>query len=210
MNRNFLYALIAVFIVAAGVAAFSLGRLLRARAGSSQITQTLGPAAEGVSGTRLSSPTDLSQVSLTDAEGQTVRMGDFEKTTLVFFGFTNCPDVCPLTLSRLARLYENSSETDSVNVVMITVDPDDTPEVTHAYASGFHPDFVGLSGSNNQLAEAIKAFYIGARELPDGLYSHPDAVIVLDAEGRMRYVYSGASVGALEQDLPKLLDEFSG
>ena len=212
MNRNVLYALIAVAIVAAGVGAFSLGRILQARnsvgAISTASTSSVGPAPEGLSGTRFSDPVDVSAVSLTGPSGE-LNMDDFGKPMLVFFGFTHCPDVCPLTLSQLSQLYEGVDE-DELGVMMITVDPDDTPEITHAYASGFNPDFIGLSGSNTELTKALKAFYIGARELPDGLFSHTGAVIILDASGKMRYVYGEPSIPALEQDLPVILDELRG
>lgn len=212
MNRNILYTLLAVAIVAAGVAAFSLGRLLQARNSAETVstasTNSVGPAPEGLAGTRFAEPVDVSAVSLTGPSGE-LSMDDFGKPMLVFFGFTHCPDVCPLTLSRLSQLYEGVDE-DDLGVMMITVDPEDTPEITHAYASGFHPDFIGLSGSNSELTAAIKAFYIGAQELPDGLFSHTGAVIVLDASGRMRYVYGEPSIPELEQDLPIILDELRG
>ena len=212
MNRNVIYALIAVAIVAAGVGAFSLGRILQARNSaevvSTSTSSSVGPAPEGLSGTRFSDPVDVSSVSLTGPGGE-LSMDDFGKPMLVFFGFTHCPDVCPLTLSNLAQMYD-SLKGEDFGVMMITVDPDDTPEITHAYASGFNPDFIGLSGSNAELTEALKAFYIGARELPDGLFSHTGAVIVLDASGKMRYVYGEPSIPALEQDLPVILDELRG
>lgn len=217
MNRNLIYALIAVAIVAAGVGAFSLGSFLQARSSLNTSTSTtnvsagntdIGPAPQGLAGTRFADPVDVSQVSLTGPQGE-VSMNELGKPMLVFFGFTHCPDVCPLTLSNLAQMYEELGSED-FGVMMITVDPDDTPEITNAYASGFHPDFIGLSGSNSELATALKAFYIGSRELPDGLFTHTGAVIVLDEAGRMRYVYSESSIAELEQDLPVILDELKG
>ena len=69
--------------------------------------------------------------------------------SLVFFGFSNCPDMCPLTLSELGDFYcaRTESAQPPLNVLFVSVDPADTPEIIGEYLLGFHPDFIGLSGT---------------------------------------------------------------
>ncbi len=160
-----------------------------------------------VAGTELNNPVPVSGLELVDHRGETVDLAaDFGgDVTLVFFGYTRCPDVCPLTMARLAQAYEGLERTDGLKVVMVTVDPGhDTPEVLGEYVERFHPDFVGLTGSNNQIAEAAKTFFVGyAGEAPT--VAHTDMVMVLDREGNMRYMYGTEAVISIGEDLPGLL-----
>lgn len=185
----------AVLLVAAGVGAYALGTLLR-------------PAPE-LQGTALQNPPVVGDVELVHAGRGAVTLreaADDAAVTLVFFGFTQCPDVCPITMARLAKIYADLGEPEDVRVVMVTVDPEtDTPEVIARYAAGFHPDFVGLGGSNPQIAVAARAFYVGYASIGDGQFTHSEAVAVVDREGRMRYVYGSDRVLRLEADLPELL-----
>ncbi len=130
-----------------------------------------------------------------------------EKTLLLFFGFTNCPDVCPTTLAQLARIYVDMGEPEDVQIAMVTVDPDhDTVDITQQYASSFHPSFLGFSGSQEQIASAAKKFFVGFRELPKeaGQFIHTDSVVVIDKEGKMRLVYTAERLEHLPEDLKKL------
>lgn len=176
----------------AGVAAYALGVFAR-------------PAPE-LAGTPLQNPPSAADVELVNAAGETVQLGDFDGgMQLLFFGFTRCPDVCPLTLSRLAGIYRAAGEPEDVRVVMVTVDPrHDTPEIVQRYAAGFHPSFVGLSGSSEQVAQAAKRFYIGVNGATTGELQHTDMVVVVDGEGRFRWVYSQSDLRHLERDLPAL------
>lgn len=187
--------LTAVLLVAAGVGAYALGTLLR-------------PAPE-LAGTALQNPPVVGDVALVHVGRGAVTLreaADDAAVTLVFFGFTQCPDVCPITMARLAKIYADLGEPDDVRVLMVTVDPEtDTPEVIARYAAGFHPDFVGLGGSNPQIAVAARAFYVGYASIGDGQFTHSEAVAVVDREGRMRYVYGSDRVLNLEADLPELL-----
>ena len=189
------WVLTAVLLATAGVAAYALGTLLR--------------PAPAFSGTPLQNPPVVGGVELVHAERGAVTLGeatDDAAVTLVFFGFTQCPDVCPITMARLAKVYADLGEPRGVRVVMVTVDPEtDTPEVIARYAAGFHPDFVGLGGSNPQIAVAARAFYVGYASLGDGQFTHSEAVAVVDREGRMRYVYGSDRVPFLEVDLPELI-----
>ncbi len=195
MKRSWLYGLVAVLLVAAGIGAYSLGRIL----GGERTSGELG-------GTPFQTPTSVSDVTLQRSEGD-FSFADLEgNVVVVFFGFVRCPDVCPLTMNRLAEMYRTIGEPNDLNIVMVTVDPEhDTPEITQNYAGGFHESFIGLSGTNTQVAEATKRFYIGSSITGDGQVIHTDPVLILDREGKMQRVYSQTSMMQLQQDLPKLL-----
>jgi protein SCO1/2 len=158
-------------------------------------------------GTVLDNPPLVNGIELTSSEGERASLADFEgKVVLAFFGFTNCPDVCPLTMGRLARIYRDLGEPEDVQVVMITVDPEhDTPEVLREYLARFHPDFVGLTGTPAEIANATRAFFIGYRDLQDQGFIHTDTVAMLDRTGRMRLVYGQDKILAIEDDLRRVL-----
>jgi len=160
-----------------------------------------------LAGTELNNPVPVSGLQLVNHRGEKVDLAaDFGgEVTLVFFGYTRCPDICPLTMARLAQAYEGLERTDGLKVVMVTVDPGhDTPEVLGEYVERFHPDFVGLTGSNNQIAEAAKTFFVGyAGAAPT--VAHTDMVMVLDRAGNMRYMYGTEAVINIGEDLPGLL-----
>ena len=180
-------------VAALGYGAFSLGSALR-------------PAPD-LSGTVLENPVNVRGVSLTNAAGEAVTLSDYEgRNLLVFFGFTRCPDVCPLTLSRLAKIYTDLGEPEDLDIMMITVDPvNDTPEVTHAYASAFHPSFTGLSGDEEAIISATKTFFVGARDAGNGQFAHTDAALLVDPKGFFKAVYTQDTLDGLEGDLRTLL-----
>lgn len=127
------------------------------------------------------------------------------KLVLVFFGYTNCPDVCPLTMAQLAKVYRDLGEPEEVQVVMVTVDPKrDTPERTAQYAQGFHPDFAGLSGTTDAIARAERAFFVDHNHVGAEV-AHNSHVTLLDRDGRLRLVYTQGKVPALAKDLQTLL-----
>ena len=194
MRRSSLYLVALLLLIAAGLAAFTLGRFL-------------GPGTDApLSGTPLQNPIDVREVTLTSADGEPFTLGSLEgEVTLVFFGFTNCPDVCPLTLSRLGETYRNLDEPDDLQVVFITVDPEDSPEQTQQYAAAFHPSFTGLSGTTGELAAALKSFFAAANSLGGRQFAHTDAVYVVDRQGRIAWLYGGDDLTNLEEELPRLL-----
>ena len=180
-------------MVALGFGAYLLGSWLRPK-----------PAPAG---TELNNPVAVTGLELVDHHGAAVDLAaDFGgDVTLVFFGFTRCPDVCPLTMARLGKAYVDAGEPDDLSIVMVTVDPEyDTPAVMADYVGRFHPDFVGLTGSNSQVATAARAFFAGYSG-SDVQIVHTDAVAVVDRTGMMRYVYSADAVVSIGADLPQLL-----
>jgi protein SCO1 len=196
VKRSWLYALTAILLVAAGVAAYSFGRIL----GDARSKTELG-------GTALQTPVALSDVTLETPQGR-FQFADLKgKVVVVFFGYVRCPDVCPLTMSHLASIYKDIGSPKDLQVVMVTTDPaNDTPEITQTYAAGFDPSFIGLSGDNTQIATAAQRFFIGYNTGAGGQIVHTDPVLVLDRNGAMQRVYSQASLLQLQQDLPKLLE----
>jgi protein SCO1/2 len=114
--------------------------------------------------------------------------------TLLFFGFTACPDVCPTTLATLAQM-QRSAPLPHAQVVFVTIDPErDSADNLRVYLAAFSQDFVGLRGSNEALAPLLKSLgAIAARQsLPDGSYTmdHSATLYLLDTQGRLAAVFS--------------------
>lgn len=160
-----------------------------------------------LNGTALEHPIDVSGVSLTGAAGQSVKIGDFKgKIVLAFFGYTHCPDVCPLTMGKLDKVYRDLGSPADLQVILMTVDPArDTPEITDRYAKNYNTSFIGLSGGTSAIAKAARTFLAGYQELPAKDVQHTDYVALVDREGQMRVVYRQDNVPLLAEDLPALL-----
>lgn len=166
-------------------------------------------AKPALAGTLLQNPVPVTGLRLVDTAGREVDLADdfAGSVTLVFFGYTRCPDVCPLTMARLTRAYEILGAPAGLKVVMVSVDPGhDTPEVMAEYLSRYHPDFVGLTGTNSQVAEAARAFFVGYVG-SGATVAHTDVVGVLDRHGSLRYIYGQDVVVKLGDDIPELLRE---
>jgi protein SCO1/2 len=107
--------------------------------------------------------------TLTGEDGQTVTEADFRgRAMLIFFGFTNCPDVCPVTLQRIADALESAPELATrLTPILISVDPErDTPAAMKAYVAAFGPQFRGLTGTPEQVAAVVKAYKVYAKKVP--------------------------------------------
>jgi protein SCO1/2 len=131
--------------------------------------------------------------TLTDHNGRTVTEADFKgKPTLIYFGFTYCPDVCPTSLLLMQTAVEQLGEDaeQRVNMVLITVDPGrDTPAVLKDYVGNFGPTMIGLTGTPEQIATVAKEFRVYYRkvESKDGapyLMDHSSIFYLLDKRGR--------------------------
>lgn len=153
--------------------------------------------------------------SLTRANGDTFQLSDHhDKITLLFFGYTSCPDVCPTTMANLKRTLDQLSPTylKQVQVVFITVDPKrDTPERVQEYVDHFNTSFVGLSGSEAELAKVWAAYGIYRLEVPGASaagYSvdHTARITMIDKNGKMRVSYGfDTPVDDLVHDVQLLL-----
>jgi protein SCO1/2 len=156
------------------------------------------------------------ELSLPDADGQRRRLSDFKgKVTLVFFGFTQCPDVCPSTLAELAAVKRDlGKDGERVQAVFVSVDPErDTPQILKAYMASFGPDFVALRGTPEETkvaAQNFKVFYAKSPGKVEGSYTvdHTAGTYVFDAQGKVRlFVRYGSGAEALRHDLKLLLAE---
>ena len=134
---------------------------------------------------------------LTDQYGRTRRDVDFRgRYMLVYFGYTNCPDICPTTLSVIAdTLDKMEGAAQQVVPVFITVDPArDTPPVMQKYLSAFGPNFVGLTGSADAIAKVMKEYHVYAKEEPekDGTYAvnHANAIYLMGPDGKFVTSYT--------------------
>lgn len=129
---------------------------------------------------------------LQDGSGQTHTMADFRgKFSLVFFGFTNCPDVCPTTMSEVAQVMDDlGAEADRVQPLFISIDPErDRRQGLTEYLAAFHPAILGLSGDSAATKDAAESFKIhfGREEdpsAPDGYtMSHSSALYLIGPDG---------------------------
>jgi len=151
---------------------------------------------------------------LPDTEGRMRSLKDFHgKAVVLFFGYTQCPDVCPTTLNEIAEAKKLlGADGAKVQGIFVTVDPErDTPEVLRAYVANFGPDFVALRGTPEQtaaLAKDFKIFYKKSEGKTSGAYTmdHSAASFVYDPQGRLRlYTRYGTGTQALADDLRLLL-----
>lgn len=133
-------------------------------------------------------------LSLPDQDGKIRTLADFKgKVTVVFFGYTQCPDVCPTTMAELAQVKKAlGADGDKLQGVFISVDPErDTPERLKAYMQGFDPSFIALRGTPEQTAAAAKDFRVYYSKVPgkaEGSYTmdHTAGSYIFDTTGRLR------------------------
>ncbi len=149
-------------------------------------------------GTVLQSPEPEADFTLTAHTGEQVSLGDFRgKTVLLYFGYTFCPDVCPTTLIRLAGVMKDiGRRSDDVQVLMITVDPErDTPEKLAKYVPNFDPNFIGLTGTEDEITAVTTLFGIYYEKVESEseigyLVNHTASILVVDKEGYLRLIYA--------------------
>jgi protein SCO1/2 len=155
------------------------------------------------------------QLELTATDGRPRRLDDFRgKAVVVFFGYTQCPDVCPATLATLADAMKRlGRDADRVQVLFVTVDPErDTPALLAQYVPAFDARFLGLYGDADATARAAKAFRIIYQKVPGatpGTYTmdHSAGTFIYDPQGRLRlYVANGQGADVFAHDLRALLD----
>jgi protein SCO1/2 len=151
---------------------------------------------------------------LADQNGKLRTLADFKgKVTVVFFGFTQCPDVCPGTMAELAQVKKQlGADGERLQAIFITVDPKrDTPALLKGYVEAFDPSFVALRGTPEQTAATAKEFKVFFAQVPgktEGSYSvdHTAGSYVFDAQGKVRlFVRYGSGAEALAADLKTLL-----
>lgn len=180
--RPILIALVALIVIGGGVLLLSRGP----GGGSSP-----GVPQGNLTGAAIGGP-----FTLVDQDGRTVTDRDFAgRWRLMYFGFTYCPDVCPLDMQKIAAgfsAFEKAQPARAEKVVpmFVTVDPArDTPKVVKEFVSAFHPRFVGLTGSEAQVEAAKTTFRIYAQKRPGGtpqdyLVDHSAMIYLMDPNGR--------------------------
>jgi protein SCO1/2 len=203
MTKRYFFV-VAAIAVAAAIAGMYLARAL------------MQPAvAQLESGTALPEPAPLAGFNLVDTRGAAITPAELRgHPTLVFFGFTYCPDVCPTTLAMLAKVQKELApayeKLGGLKVALITVDPErDTPGQLGKYISSFGGDLIGLTGSPPEIVKAQKSFGVAASrvDLAGGGYTmdHSATVFMLDPQARRIAVFTPPLRSeALMRDLRKL------
>lgn len=165
-------------------------------------------------GTVIQSPDPVRNFTLTGSDGQPVNLEDFRgQAVMLYFGYTFCPDVCPATMVELAKAKQLlGKDGDKLQVLMVTVDPlRDTPEKLQKYVTHFDPGFLGLTGAEDEIAEASTPFGIyyekqEGSEASGYLIDHTASVVAIDPEGYLRLIYPfGTSGEDIAEDIRHLL-----
>lgn len=159
----------------------------------------------------LAFPFELEQV-----DGSSYRLEDQQgKVVLVFFGYANCPDFCPTTLAEYKRIHESLGDrADQVDFVFITIDPErDSPEAIEEYVNAFNPEFVGLSGSEEELQPVWDGYFVfrqkdESQSEAGYLMAHSTRVYAIDKNGQLRLTFPfGMTAQAMTSDVERLLAE---
>jgi protein SCO1/2 len=179
-------------------------------------TAVLGADPDGYHGTVVDPPWPASAQPLESDEGAQVRLDQQDKELrLVFFGYTNCPDICQVVMSTMASAVTRLPDDERAKVqgVFITTDPArDTPAVLKDYVDRFDPDFVGLTGSLEDIVAVAEEFHIfveKGQKLPSGGYevSHGTQVIAVQDGGGTLVWDAATSPSEMAADIEKLLKE---
>lgn len=148
-------------------------------------------------------------------DGKAVGAGDYRgKVTLLYFGYTHCPDICPTTLANLSEVLQKlGGRADEVRVLFVTVDPNrDTPELLKGYVKSFAPQIDGLRGTADQLTALARRYRIAYSVTPDSPghpyeVMHSNAVFFFGRDGRAHLVATETKdVDGLTADVKRLLD----
>ena len=167
-------------------------------------------------GTVIDPPLPVTDFSLQTANEEVFRLSEQKgKVVLLFFGYTSCPDVCPVTLATFKQVNDNLGEdAQKVRFVMITADPDrDTPDKVAEYAARFNPEFIGLSGDMTALASIWKELgvFVEKQESDSAagyLVSHTASVYVLNQSGSLFMTFPyGTTATEIADDIRQILKE---
>lgn len=171
-------------------------------------------SAQSFNGVDITGATYARDFALTDQNGNRRTLADFRgKVVLVFFGYTQCPDVCPTTLADMAQVKAKlGSAGDKLQVLFISVDPErDTQSVLAQYVPSFDRTFVGLYGTADEIARTAKEFKVLYQKVPGKTptsYSidHTAGSYLFDPQGRVRlFVKHSQSVDSIAADVRRLM-----
>jgi protein SCO1/2 len=165
-------------------------------------------------GTVMQNPSGAPDFSLMSNTGQRVNLDDFRgKLVVLYFGYTFCPDVCPATLVEIAGAMDILGEdAEKVQTIMISVDPErDTPEALGDYVAHFDPSFLGVTGTEDEIAELATLYGI-FYEKHEGsaasgyLIDHTATVLVVDENGALKLILPfGTTADEIAEDLAHML-----
>jgi protein SCO1/2 len=156
------------------------------------------------------------KLELPDADGKPRSLAEFKgKVVVVFFGYTQCPDVCPTTMAELSQIRQALGDDGAkLQGIFVTVDPQrDTAAVLKAYVDNFNSGFIGLRGNDEQIKQAAREFKVFYAKVPgktESTYTidHTAGAYVFDTQGRIRlFSRYGAGPKDLEEDVRALLRE---
>lgn len=158
--------------------------------------------------------------SLLDSHGQTKHLRDFRgKVALLFFGYTQCPDVCPTILAEMREVMGLlGKDADKLQVIFVTLDPErDTADLLAQYVPNFHPSFIGLRPADmvalKKITQEFKIYYSKVKEKEANRYliDHTAGSYVFDAQGKLRlFVQHGQGANILADDLRTLIKQERG
>lgn len=164
-------------------------------------------------GTVIQSPEPSFDFTLTGIDGD-VSLSDFRgKMVLIYFGYTFCPDICPATLANVGQaLRDLGTKADDVQVLMVSLDPErDTPEKLAKYVAQFHPSFLGITGSQEELDKVASLYGIFYQKTEGSnatgyLIDHTATLLVLDRDGYLKLVFPfGVTSDEIADDLKYML-----
>lgn len=174
-----------------GVLALAMGSLLAVSACDWLPGSTAAPAFRGID---ITGAPYARTLNLTDQHGQTRSLAEFRgQVVMLFFGFVQCPDVCPTALARAAEvMHALGDDANRVQLLFVTVDPErDTPEILQAYIDAFDPSFLALTGSMDEIRTAANEFRVFFRQVPTGssyTVDHSAMTYLIDPQGEPRVV----------------------
>ncbi len=191
-STNLLLSVLAAFLVIIGMGlAFSFGPSL--------ITDLQRPAFNAAPGAIVKEPaTEMRDFTLTDQTGKSLKLSDLRgKAVMLFFGYTHCPDYCPLSLAQYAQIKKAlGADADRVAFVMISLDGErDTPDVLNAYMKQFDPAFIGLTGDPEKVRSIGEDYAVQFQKQrlkgtqAEYIVAHTTFMYLLDPQGRWRIAY---------------------
>jgi protein SCO1 len=194
-------------------------RALLAALAAATFLAACGPQAPTFKGADITGASFGRELALADHHGNARTLADFRgKAVVIFFGFTQCPDVCPTALSALAEAMQRlGPDAARVQVLFVTIDPErDTAELLSRYVPAFHPSFLGLRGDAEATARVAKEFKILYQKVPGQTpdtytMDHSAGLYLFDPQGRLRVFEShGQGAEAIAHDLRELLRSADG
>lgn len=214
--RSLMMIVLVVFILAAAAVLFVLFNRI-----ANQPTNMVNTGAALVDsasvftgGMPIDPPREMPDFTLTDNDGEPISLSDLRgKITLLYFGYTHCPDLCPTTMSSYKRVKAMLGETaDRVAFVMVSIDGRrDTPAEMKKYLGQFDPAFIGMTGSESDVEGIAISYHVTAEAQVEGSagqynVDHTSSLYMIDARGRlvMEYMY-GTEPDVIAEDIQRML-----